>query len=423
MSYMTTPARVRGATAVRADATSAKDIAAKLAKTFEDFKAAQDKRLEGIDKKFDDVVQAEQVERINGELSELSNMINEVKSLQAAMQVGSGGQNVDPDVQAHADQFNSWFRRGDRALSADLGDLEVKAKLTTQSDPDGGYLVPTDMENTIDRVLGAASAMRSAARVMPISSNTYKKLVSKGGAGSGWVGESEDRPETNTPQLAEIAINTKELYAQPASTQSALDDAAIDVAKWLADEVSIEFAEQEGAAFISGDGVNRPKGILGYPTVANSSHTWGKVGFVKTGAASSFASTNPADALVDLYYALKAGYRNGASWIISDVVQGEVRKMKDGQGNYLWAAPTESAPATFLGKPIMSDDNMPGLAANKFPVAFGNWKRAYLIVDRIGIRVLRDPFTSKPNVLFYTTKRVGGGLVNFEACKLLKVAA
>jgi HK97 family phage major capsid protein len=244
-----------------------------------------------------------------------------------------------------------------------------------------------------------------------------------GGAASGWVGEEDSRPETATPTLREIAINTKELYANPAATQTSLDDARIDIAAWLADEVSIEFAEQEGEAFVSGNGVSRPRGILSYEAVANDSYAWGKLGYVPSGAAAAFASSNPADRLIDLYYALKSGYRNGASWLMSDAVMATVRKFKDGQGNYLWQPPSGTAEvATILQKPVYSDDNMPALGANAFPVAFGNFQRGYLIADRTGIRVLRDPYTNKPNVMFYTTKRVGGGVVNFEAIKLLKCA-
>jgi HK97 family phage major capsid protein len=327
---------------------------------------------------------------------------------------------VSPEAKAHSDAFGAYFRKGMEPQSG-MRELEVKAGLTTQSDPDGGYLVPTQMEDTIDRVLGTVSAIRGISRVINVSTSEYKKLVNMAGSGSGWVGEEESRPQTATPTLREIAISVMELYANPASTQTALDDARIDVAQWLADELSITFAEKEGAAFVSGDGVKKPRGILQYPTVDNGSYSWGNLGFVVSGAAAAFASTAPADALISLYYALRPGYRNGASFLTSDAVLGTIRKFKDGQGNYLFTPPqNEAAPATLLGKPIVTDDNMPALGANAFPVAFGNFQRAYLIVDRQGIRVLRDPYTNKPNVMFYTTKRVGGGVVNFEALKLLK---
>jgi HK97 family phage major capsid protein len=284
------------------------------------------------------------------------------------------------------------------------------------------------MEKTIDRVLGNVSAIRDISRVINISGQTYKKLVNMGGASSGWVGEQEARSATSTPTLREIAIHVHELYAEPASTQTALDDAIFNIEQWLADEVSIEFAEQESAAFVGGNGVNKPRGFLAYDTVANSAYSWGKLGFVKTGAAAAFATptaeVSPADALIDLYYSLKSGYRNGAAFVMSDAVLGTVRKMKDGDGNHLWAPPADAGSVpTILQKPVITDDNMPGLGAGAFPVAFGNFQRGYLIVDRQGVRVLRDPYTSKGSVKFYTTKRVGGGVVNFEAIKLLKCAA
>ncbi len=250
---------------------------------------------------------------------------------------------------------------------------------------------------------------------MTISAQEYAVLVSQGGTTSGWVGEEGKRAETKASTLAKIVINSGEIYANPAATQRALDDAWLDVAQWLADEVAIEFAEQEGEAFILGDGKDKPRGILTYPMVANTSYAWGKLGFVASGAAAGFSTTAPADALIDLYYSLKKGYRNGATFLTSDLVLGKIRKFKDGDGNYLWAPPTVDMPGTILGKPVETDDNMPELAANAFPVAFGNFKRAYLVADRQGARVLRDPFTNKPNVHFYTTKRVGGAVVNYEA--------
>jgi HK97 family phage major capsid protein len=355
------------------------------------------------------------IEPINAEIDRLS------AALTAAQLGGGAGDGLSADQRTHRDTFATWFRRGDRAIDADMRALEVNAGLTTQSDPDGGYLVPVDMEQGIDRVMGTVSAMRMMARVVNISGDTYKKLVNMGGAGAGWVGEEDDRPETGTPTLREIAINTGELYANPAATQTLLDDARIDIAAWLADEVSIEFAEQESEAFITGSGIKKPRGILSYDTVANASYAWGKVGFVVTGAATAFASSNPADAMIDLLFALRQGYRNGAAFLTSDSVMATIRKWKDGQGNYLWSPPsTAEQVGTILGKPVYTDDYMDGLGAGKFPVAVADWKRAYTIADRMGVRILRDPFTNKPFVHFYTTKRVGGGITNFEAIKFLK---
>jgi HK97 family phage major capsid protein len=242
-----------------------------------------------------------------------------------------------------------------------------------------------------------------------------------GGAGAGWVGEEESRPETATPTLRELTFTVMEMYANPATTQRMLDDGIIDIAQWLADEVQQTFAEMEGSAFVIGDGNKKPRGFLNYPTVANANYSWGNIGFTVTGGAAGFAASNPIDALIDLYYSLRQGMRDGASWLMNDQVMGQARKFKDVGGNYIWEAPNAAADVgTILGKPVYTDDNMPALGANAFPVAFGNFKRGYLILDRTGIRVLRDPYTNKPKVHFYTTKRVGGGVANFEAIKLLK---
>ena len=418
--------RARGLTGmVRADASSPAAILAEMQKTFETFKTERDEEIKALKKGQEDVVKTDKVDRINAEITTLQKTLDDVNTSIAALSVGgAGGPASDPAKAEHAKVFNSWFRKGERAVDADLHELEVKASLTTDVDPDGGYLVPEEMSDEIDRVVGTVSAMRDAARVMQIGTDTYKKLMNVGGTSSGWVGEREARPETATPKLVEIVFNAMELYANPAATQRMLDDARVDIAAWLAEEVSTEFAEQEGAAFINGDGVNKPRGILGYDTVANGSYQWGKLGFITSGKAAGFSDTNPADALIDLNYALKSQYRNDASWLMSDATMQKVRKFKDGDGNYIWSLPSGSAELpTLLNKPIRNDDNMAVVGAGKFPIAFGNFKRGYLIVDRFGIRVLRDPFTNKPYVHFYTTKRVGGGVQNFEAIKLMKIAA
>ncbi|MBY8826114.1 phage major capsid protein [Sphingomonas colocasiae] len=397
------------------------DLIKSIQTTFESFKEANDQALKS---KVDDAVLNEKIDKINADLTTLTKALDAANVALAAAKIGGAPDGISPEAAEHSSVFNTWFRKGDRAIDADLKDLSIKAELTTQSDPDGGYVVPIEMERGIERVLGTVSAMRGMARVIRIGTSGYKKLVNVGGATSGWVGEEDARPETDTPTLREIAINTGEIYANPAATQTLLDDAMIDIAEWLAEEVSIEFAEQEGEAFILGNGNKKPRGILAYDAVANASHVWGKLGFVKTGGASGFAASDPADALIDLYYSLKKGYRNNASFLTSDAVLGTMRKWKDGEGNYLWSPPSAVAEVgSILGKPIETDDNMPGLGAGNLPVAFGDFKRGYTIVDRIGTRVLRDPYTNKPFVHFYTTKRVGGGVTNFEAIKLLKCSA
>lgn len=413
------PARARGIFGVHneADATAA---LAELQRTWASFRETNDRRLADLERGRDDVVTNEHVDRINASITELTNTVNTQQETIQALRLGgsAGGDQATPEAREHRAAFNTWFRRGEGEQN--LGGLQVNAALTSQSDPDGGYVVPAEMDRTISRVLGMVSVMRQLARVVSIGTREWSTLVNKGGANANWVGEEDARAATNTPQLAEITIQAMEMYANPGVTQRLLDDAWLNIEQWLADEISQTFAETEGLAFISGDGNKKPRGILSYPTVANASYAWGKLGFTVSGAATAFASTSPTDALMDLYYSLKAGYRNGASFLTSDAVLGTIRKFKDGQNNYIWSPPTADMPGTILGKPVYTDDNMPALGANAFPVAFGNFQRGYLIADRMGTRVLRDPYTNKPYVQFYTTKRVGGGVVNYEAIKLLK---
>jgi len=394
-----------------------------LGRAFETFKAENDKRIKAIESKgYAPADLVEKVERVNQDISAILAMkkdLEKVKDTIAAGGFPGGGKQQIDEAKAKAQAaFEKWFRKGDAsALSA----LNIQGSASSGDDTAGGFTVPEPTEGAIDRVLGTVSVMRRLASVMSISTDTYKKLVSKGGTTSGWVSEKESRSETSTPSLAEIAIAAKEIYAMPYATQTLLDDSAVDIAAWLANEVAIEFAEEEGDAFIDGDGVSKPKGIASYSMVANANYAWGKVGYITSGHATLI---NNADKLVDLVHALKAPYRNGASWLMNDTTFGKIRLLKDGEDNYLWRPGLEAgAPETLLGKPVEIDDNVADIGASAYPVFFGNFKRAYLIVDRQGIRVLRDPYSAKPYVAFYTTKRVGGGIVMYEAIKALKVSA
>lgn len=407
----------------RADVNDPAKILADLQKAFADFKAENDVRLKGKA----DVLAEEKVERINTAVADLQAAIDEMSKKLAAQTInGADDPKADtPQRRAYAKAFNAAFRRGGgQNADAELQALAVQAAMTTQSDPDGGWLVPTQMETTIDRVLATVSAMRNLSRVMPISAPEYKKLVNVGGTQSGWTSETGPRGQTDGSKLTELVFNAKELWAQPAATQTLLDDSAVDIAQWIADEVVIEFAEQEGSAFITGNGVGQPKGILSYATTADTAVTpWGKIGFYGTGGAGFAADPDGIDALIDLTQGLKQGYRQNASFLANRFTVGKMRKLKDDQGHYQWQPSSQLGVApTFLGYKIADDDNMPDVGAGAFPVAFADFNRAYLIVDRMGIRVLRDPYTAKPYVLFYTTKRVGGGVQNFEAIKLLKCA-
>ncbi len=244
------------------------------------------------------------------------------------------------------------------------------------------------------------------------------------GPAVGWVGETAARPQTNAPVLDALSFPAMELYAMPAATPSLLEDAAVNIDEWLAGEVEQAFAEQEGTAFVSGDGTSKPKGFLSYPTVANGAWEWGKIGHVATGAAGDWPEDAPSDVLVDLVYAVRAGYRQNASFVMNRKTQAAIRKFKDASGNYLWQPPAVAGGrASLMTFPVVEAEDMPDVGANSLSVAFGDFRRGYLVVDRQGVRVLRDPYSAKPYVLFYTTKRVGGGVQDFDAIKLLKFAA
>ncbi len=375
---------------------------------FEAFKDANDQRLEQIEKRMSaDVVTSEKVDRINKAIDELI-----LKSRRSAL----GGE-VKSEPSEHKKAFEQYVRKGE---THGLSSLEAKA-MSVGSGQDGGYLVPPEVEAEIGRLLSKASPMRQIADVRQISATLYKKPFNTNGAATGWVGETAARPQTASPTLAELQFPTMELYAQPAATQALLDDSIVNLDQWVAQEVETVFAEQETDAFLNGDGITRPKGILAYTKVAQSAWTWGNTGYIATGVAAAFASTNPTDKLVDLIYATKAGYRQNARFMISRATQAQIRKFKDAQGNYLWQpAATADGNAMLLNFPVVESEYMPDIGTDSFSVAFGDFKRGYLIVDRVGTRILRDPFTAKPYVLFYTTKRVGGGMQDFDAIKLLK---
>jgi len=394
---------------------------------FEEFKTENDAKLKELEAKGTvDAVLTEKIEKINADITKMGEMKTQLEAVDKAvakMNAPAGGGNavVDKAKAEHAAAFEKWFRKGGESALEAAKSLQIKAGLSTLSDPDGGYVVaPPEFDKAIDRVAGTISVMRNLATVRTIGTNTYKKIVNTGGASSGWVAEKESRSETDTPTLKEIAINMKEIYAEPGATQLSLDDSYMDLASWLADEVSTEFNEEEGAAFVTGDGVAKPHGIAGYSMVANTSYEWGKVGYIAGGHATLLNNT---DKLIALQHSLKPAYRNGATFLMNDSTAETIRKIKDGEGNYIWRPGlTENVPDMLLGKPIAYDDNLADIGAGAYPLFFGNFKRAYLILDRMGIRILRDPYTSKGNVLYYTTKRVGGGVVMFEAMKALKIA-
>jgi len=386
---------------------------------FDDFKQANDQRLDEIEKRMSaDVLTTTKVERINAALDTQKQDLDRLM-LKAGRPhlAGETGNVATKDDREHKSAFDAYVRKGN---TAPLLALESKA-LSVGSDPDGGYLVPDQTEAEIGRLLSDASPIRAISDVRQISASIYKKPFTTAGPATGWVGETAARPETTSPTLAELQFPTMELYAMPAATQSLLDDSVVNIDQWIAEEVQAAFADQESAAFVNGDGLNQPKGFLDYTTVEDSTWSWGNIGYTLTGTDGAFDATDPSDVLIDTIYSLKAGYRQNAHWVMNRSTQAEIRKLKDADGNYLWQpASSVDGQATLMNFPIAESEDMPDIASNSFAAAFGNFRRGYLIVDRLGVRILRDPYSSKPYVLFYTTKRVGGGVQNFEAIKLLK---
>lgn len=317
--------------------------------------------------------------------------------------------------------FVEVMRNGDKAML----DAERKA-MSVGTDPDGGYLVPVDMSGRIVTRLRDLSPIRAIANVQSISSGALEGIEDIDEAAAGWVAELGTRSDTTTPQIGKYRITAEEMYAQPKATQTLLDDAAVDVEQWLADKVADKFARTEGAAFVAGNGVGKPKGFTAYTTAATAdgSRTWGELEHVVTGANGAFNSTNPADVLFDLEGAFKPGHLANAVWVTRRSIITLVRKFKDDQKQYLWQPGLQAGrPATLIGYPIVMAEDMPTLATGSLSLALGDFAAGYTVVDRLGVRMLRDPYTDKPYVKFYTTKRTGGGVVNFEAIKFVKFSA
>ncbi len=388
-----------------------------LMSAFESFKETNDRRLNELSTKMNaDVLTDEKLERINKAMDEQKRVLDHLALKKARPALG-GSRVSALDAIEHKQAFENYVRRGDET---GLRQMEAKA-MSAGTGSDGGYLVPEETDTEIGRRLTAISPIRGLATVRQVSSNVLKKPFATDGMATGWVGETDARAETNTLSLAELSFPLMELYAMPAATQSLLDDAAVDIEAWIAGEVDVAFAEQEGAAFINGDGSTQPAGILSYTAVDDDSWSWGNLGYVATGVSGDFAAVGPSDTLVDAIYALKAGYRQNASIVMNRKTQAELRKFKDADGNYLWLPPSAAGQnASLMGYPVVEAEDMPDIAADSFSIAVGDFRSGYLVVDRTGVQVLRDPYSAKPYVLFYTTKRVGGGVQNFEAIKLVK---
>jgi HK97 family phage major capsid protein len=390
------------------------DVAEALGKKFAEFKERNDKRVDALEAEKGKL--SGQVETLNGKLSELDDLKSNLEQELLELKRPGGGGDTKL-VSEHKAAFMQFVRKG---KDDGLAELQQKA-LQTTVESDGGYAVPEELDRTIIKLLRDVSPMRQVCGQMTISTSDYKKLVSLGGAGSGWVGEIAPRPATGTPSLAQIVAFMGEIYANPLASQTSLDDLFFDAEAWLNGEVATEFAEKEGAAFLSGDGVLKPKGLLAYAMALTDDKTraFGTLQNVKSGTSADF----DADDLLKLVYTLKAGYRANASWMMPTLTLFKARTFKDTTGAYIWQPGLQAGqPSSLLGYGVAENEDMPAIAADANAAVFGDFKRAYTIVDRLGTRVLRDPYTNKPNVGFYTTKRVGGMLTDSRAAKVLTLS-
>lgn len=417
-------------------------------KLFEDFKAANDARFDELKKKgVTDPVLAEKVDNINADLGEAiksrDEMLKRIDAAEtaAARKAKTGDadgkleakaaefaklvatvrkerpdfENAVENLTAYKGSFDGYLRKGDIHLTPD----QMKA-LSVGSDPDGGYVVDPDTSGRIVQKVFETSPMRQVASVQVIGTDALEGMFDLNEAGAEWVGETQTRSETDTPQIGRWRIPVHELSAKPHATQKLLDDASINMEAWLAAKVADKFARTENAAFVSGDGVGKPRGFLTY---ADGTTLPGTIERVVSGANGAFkAAPDGGDALIDVVYKLKSAYRTGARWAMNSTTFAAARKLKDSDGAYIWQPGIAAGePAGLLGFPVMEFQDMPAHTdTGALAVAFANWAEAYQIVDRQGVRVLRDPYSSKPYVMFYTTKRTGGDVVNFEAIKLVE---
>lgn len=377
-----------------------------IGSAFAEFKKVNDERLKTLEAKGH--VPADKIEKLEKLNDRIDLLENEVKRAQTAMNRSArnadGKGEIDEKQAQYKSAYNAFIRKGQ--------ETEIKA-MSADSDVDGGYLVPEQMSTEIVTKVFESSPIRQLASVQTISTDSLDILEDLDEVQSGWVGEQSPRPSTGTPKLNAIKIPVHEIYAFPLATQKFLDDAAVNVEAWLAGKVSEKFARDEATAFVAGNGVSKPKGLLAY----DAGTGFGQIEQVASGNASAIT----ADGLINLVYSLKEAYTNGAMFLMKRQTVKEVRKLKDLNGQYLWAPGLNgNTQATILGYGIAEAFDMPDIAANSLSVVFGNIRIGYQIVDRVGIRTLRDPYTQKPYVGFYTTKRVGGAVKNFEAIKILK---
>jgi len=397
-----------------------KQLLEQQGKAFEEFKTANDARLKAIEEKgYAPADLEEQVERLSQALTDQKKEIEDIATdiLKKANRPAPGS-DADPVKAEHKAALMKWIRKGEEG---NLRELEKKAMIVG-SDPGGGYLVGSEMEAGVDTIAKATVAMMGLADVRTTGSSTYKRRVRTSGAGYGWVGEEEEPSETTTPSYAVLEFKPGTIYAEPQISQEMLEDGEVDAEAEIMDALSEDLPEGIGEALVTGSGINKPRGLLSYTTVANESYAWGSLGYIASGNAG--ALPDDFDEFIDVVHALKPKYRINGQWLLNDLTLSSIRKYKDGDGNYIWQPSLQmGVPDRFLGYPLNTDDNMPDVSSNTLSIAFGDFKKGYIVVRRRGMAMLRDPYTAKPFTKFYTTIRIGGGIKHYEAIKFMKMAA
>jgi len=394
-----------------------KQLVEELNQAFMEHKTKNDQRLVEIQKRgYADPILEEQVNRVAKEIQNLTEVKERLERVETKLERpvlgGKESEKTDPLALERKEAVIHYLRKGEGLLTPQ----EVKL-LASDSDPDGGYWMTSEISDQAIKKVYETSPMRNIATVETISTDALEIPEDLNEADSGWTSERSARTETNTPQIGVRRIPVHELYAMPKATQTLLDDSRIDVESWLSMKIADKMARIENSAFINGDGSGKPRGILTYSAGGTNP---GQVQQINSQGASALT----ADGLRALFYALKSPYIPNARWMMSRSAIEEVSKLKDSSGGYIWQPGfQEGEPQTLLGHPIERMEDMPQVAANSLSVAFGDFRQAYTIVDRFGLRVLRDPFSSKPFVLFYTTKRTGADVTNFEAFAIQKTAA
>lgn len=417
------PRAIAGAR-VRMDASDPKALIAQIQAAVKEMRDTNDDRLGKLEAKVDPL-DVEKFDKISATVTDLEESLNGINAKMAAAALDGAGPNRPrtADEDDYSKKFFSYFKDG--AGEHDVKAAQrtgIRAAMTEGSNTDGGYTTPVEWDRTITGRLKLISPMRQNATVQAITSAGFTKLFTDRTVGSGWVGETASRPATSTPQFTALSFGVGEIYANPAASQTLLDDSEIDIEKWLAGEVDTEFERQESIAFLGGDGTNKPYGLLSYITggAQAARHPWGDIKLTASGDANLFKP----DPIIDMIYSLAAAYAANAKFYSNRSSLGALRKLKDGQGNYLWQ-PTYVAgqPSTLAGYSLVDMPDMPAATAGNVALLFGDMARTYLIIDRMGTRVLRNPFSNPPYVSFYTTKRVGGGVQNPDAMKAMKIGA